>query len=248
MDPMKTLSGRTALVTGAGRRLGQVIALALGRAGADVLVHYHRSGEGARDTVDRVIALGRKSVALPADLSDSASIQALARSISAESGRLDILVHSAADYERLPIALITPEKWDDMLALNLRGPVLLTRALLPLLAQSPVASVISLVDVAAIKPWANHLHYAVSKAGLAAATRSLALELAPGIRVNAVAPGTSLPAEWQTEASLAAIRARTPLRRLATAEEVAAAVVFLAAAPASLTGQVIAVDGGLSLT
>ncbi|MDZ4805631.1 MAG: SDR family oxidoreductase [Candidatus Eisenbacteria bacterium] len=248
MEPKKTLSGRTALVTGAGRRLGQVIALALGRAGADVLVHYHQSGEGAMDTVDRLTALGRKSAALPADLSDSASIEELARSISAESGRLDILVHSAADYERLPIAEITPEKWDDMLALNLRGPVLLTRALLPLLARSPVASVISLVDVAAIKPWANHLHYAVSKAGLAAATRSLALELAPGIRVNAVAPGTSLPAEWQTGASLAAIRARTPLRRLATAEEVAAAVVFLASAPASLTGQVIAVDGGLSLT
>ena len=226
-----------------------MIALALARAGADLLVHYHRSDEGANDTVERATALGRKAKAFPADLSDPASIEALARSISTDNGKLDILVHSAADYERLPLAEITPEKWDSMLDLNLRAPVLLTRALLPLLSRSPVASVVNIVDVAAIKPWANHLHYAVSKAGLAAATRALALELAPaGIRVNAVAPGTSLPAAWQTEESLSAIRARTPIRRLATAEEVAGAVVFLASGPGSLTGQVIAVDGGLSLT
>jgi len=248
MESLMSLHGRTALVTGAGQRLGQVIALALGRAGADLLVHYHRSDEGANDTVERATALGRKARALAADLSDPASIESLARLISADNGRLDILVHCAADYERLPLADITPEKWDGMLDLNLRGPVLLTRALLPLLSRSSMASVVNIVDVAAIKPWANHLHYAVSKAGLAAATRALALELAPGIRVNAVAPGTSLPAVWQTEESLSAIRARTPIRRLATGEEVAAAVVFLAGGPASLTGQVIAVDGGLSVT
>lgn len=248
METLISLRGRTALVTGAGRRLGQVIALALARAGADLFVHYHRSEAAANDTVERVMALGRKSRGFKADLSDAASIEALSRSITAHAGKLDILVHSAADYERLPIEEITPEKWDAMLDLNLRGPVLLTRALLPLLKGSPAASVVHIADLAAIKPWANHLHYAVSKAGLAAATRAMALELAPGIRVNAVAPGTSLPAEWQTEDDLAAIRARTPLRRLATADEVAAAVVFLAGGPASLTGQVIPVDGGLSLT
>jgi NAD(P)-dependent dehydrogenase (short-subunit alcohol dehydrogenase family) len=241
------LAGRTALVTGAGRRLGRVIALELGRAGADVVIHYRSSVAGALEAVRLLESRGVRAWAIRADLADPAGIDALAEAVSLRPGRLDILVNSAADYARAPLEAIDPGQWDDMLALNLRAPVLLVRRLLPLLARSPAAAVVNIVDLAAFKPWSHHLHYAVSKAGLLAATRCLAVELAPGIRVNAVAPGTVIPAAGQGEADLEAIRARTPLRRLATPEDVAAAVLFLAGGPRSLTGQVIPVDGGLSL-
>jgi len=242
------LAGRTALVTGAGQRLGKIIALELGRAGAEVVVHYRSSLDGALDTVRQLESLGARAWAVRADLSDPAGVDELAEAVTLRPGRLDILVNSAADYARAPLEEIDPDRWDAMLDLNLRAPVMLVRRLLPLLRASPAAAVINIVDLAAFKPWSHHLHYAVSKAGLLAATRCLAVELAPGIRVNAVAPGTSLPAAWQVESDLAAIRARTPLRRLATAADVAGAVLFLAGSPPSLTGQVIPVDGGLSLT
>lgn len=241
------LHDRVALVTGAGRRLGRILALELARAGADLILHANRSRSEAETLGREIEALGRRARVLCADLTDPGAIDRLAADVAASPGQLDILVNSAAVYERAPLEELTARRWDDLMAINLRAPALLIRAVRPLLDRSPAAAIVNVVDVAGVRPWAWHLHYAVSKAGLVAVTRCLALELAPRIRVNAVAPGTVLPAAFQSEDDLAGIAARTPLGRLATPEEVGKAVLFLASGPAALTGQVLVVDGGRSL-
>lgn len=244
---VSTLEGKTALVTGAARRVGRAIALELARAGADVLVHYHASRDEAEGTVAAIEALGRRAAALPADLTRPAEVDGLVEAARRAVSRLDILVNSAAAYERHPLAGITPERWDAMLALNLRAPFLLSRAAAPLMRENGGGVIINIADVAGRRPWPNHLHYAVSKAGLLAMTRCLALELAPEIRVNAVAPGTVLPASGQSPEDLAAILDRTPLGRFATPEEIGKAVAFLAGGPGSITGEILTVDGGRSI-
>lgn len=246
MNPTPLL-GKTALVTGAGHRLGRVIALALAEAGADLLLHFHTSRAGAEETARGVEALGRRVSALQADLADPTAVEALLAGARSASPRLDVLVNSAAAYERAPLAELTVERWDAMLDLNLRAPFLLSRGVAPWLGRDGGGVIINIVDLAGFMPWAHYLHYAVSKAGLIAMTRCLALELAPDIRVNAVAPGTVIPAPGQRAADLAAIQARTPLGRLASPEDVALSVLFLAAGPPSVTGQVLAVDGGRSI-
>lgn len=246
MNPTPLL-GKTALVTGAGRRLGRVIALALAEAGADLLLHFHTSRAAAEETACGVEASGRRASALQADLADPAAVEALLAAARSASPRLDVLINSAAAYERAPLAELTVERWDAMLDLNLRAPFLLSRGAAPWLREDGGGVIINIVDLAGFMPWAHYLHYAVSKAGLIAMTRCLALELAPDIRVNAVAPGTVIPAPAQSAADLAAIQARTPLGQLASAEDVAQSVLFLAAGPPSVTGQVLAVDGGRSI-
>jgi pteridine reductase len=248
MDGPLSLAGRLALVTGAGRRLGRVLALELAGAGADVVLHHRSSGAGAAEAAADIVALGRKGVPFAADLATPAGIESLAEFVSTRFGRLDILVNSAADYARLPVRDIDAARWDAMMDLNLRAPFLLTRALLPLLEAGPAGAVVNVADIAALGAWPNHLHYVVSKAGLVAMTRALAAELAPRVRVNAVAPGTVLPAEWQSADDLERLRRRIPTRRFASPGDVAAAVVYLAGSPGALTGQVVAVDGGRSLT
>lgn len=238
------LSGRVALVTGAGRRLGRIIALELARAGADLLIHCHASVPDADALREEIESLGRRARVVRADLADPAAIDRLAHELSASPGRLDLLVNSAALYERAPLEDLEPGRWDELMALNLRAPAFLIRALKPMLEQSAAGAVVNVVDVAGIRPWAWHLHYAVSKAALVSATKCLALELRPRVRVNAVAPGTVLPATFQSEEDLAAIAARTPTGHLATPDEVARAVLFLATAPAAMTGEVLVVDGG----
>ena len=246
MNPTPLL-GKTALVTGAGHRLGRVLALALAEAGADLLLHFHTSRAGAEETARGVEALDRRASVLQADLVEPAAVEALLAAAHSAAPRLDLLVNSAAAYERAPLAELTVERWDAMLDLNLRAPFLLSRGAAPWLRGDGGGVIINIVDLAGFMPWAHHLHYAVSKAGLIAMTRCLALELAPDIRVNAVAPGTVIPAPGQSADDLAAIRARTPLGRLASPEDVAQSVLFLAAGPASVTGQVLTVDGGRSI-
>jgi pteridine reductase len=244
---VSTLEGKTALVTGAARRVGRAIALALARAGAEVLVHYHTSRDEADKTVAAIETLGRRATALPADLTRPAEIDGLVEAVRRTAVRLDVLVNSAAAYERSPLAGITPERWDAMLDLNLRAPFLLSRAAAPLLRENGGGVIVNIADVAGRRAWPHHLHYAVSKAGLIAMTRCLALELAPEIRVNAVAPGTVLPATGQSPGDLAAILDRTPLGRFATPEEIGEAVAFLAGGPGSITGEILTVDGGRSI-
>jgi pteridine reductase len=239
------LHGRTALVTGAGTRLGAAIARALAAAGCDLVVHYGRSEEGARAVARDAEALGRKAFVVPADLSDRAQIDRLATRALDEAGRVDVLVHNAGNFERVLPQDLAAGPWDRALALNVTAPYLLTIALAPALRHAR-GSVIAITDIAARRPWKHYLPYSVSKAALQGLVEGLALALAPEVRVNAVAPGAVLPPEDYDEAQLARVRAPIPLARFGEAGDVARAVVFLAEND-YLSGQTIAVDGGRSV-
>jgi pteridine reductase len=220
------LSGKTAIVTGGARRVGRAIARELKEAGARVIVHHHGSPADPEMTC------------IQADLREP---DAAARVIAA-AGHVDILVNSAADYQRTPLSTLTDEAWDSMLALNLTAPMRLIRAAVP----AGVSSVVNIVDVAAWQPWPNWLAYSTSKAALLHLTRCLAVELAPRVRVNAVAPGTvAFPEDWDAERR-ARMEAKIPLGRAGTPEDVARAVRFLCEED-YLTGVCLPVDGGSGL-
>ena len=238
-----TLEGRVALVTGAGRRVGQAIAVGLARAGCDVAVHVHGTVDGGVDTVAQIRALGRKAEALTADLSDPKAAGGLApRAAGLWGGRLDILVNSAAIMVRQAIPDVTPESWDQTLDLNLRAPFFVTQGALPFLKKSR-GRVVNLADVAGFEPWPAYVPHCVSKAGVVMLTKGLARALAPDITVNAVAPGAVLlPDDWDEKAR-AHFAETTPLGHLGTPEDVVQAVLYLLTAD-YVTGTVLIVDGG----
>jgi pteridine reductase len=240
------LESRVALVTGGAHRVGRALALGLAGAGTDVVVHYHSSEGAARETVAAIEALGRRAVAVRADLGDAAQ---LARPLDAardEFGRLDILVNSASTFERSPVESITVEAWDHVLAVNLRAPFLLARDAAPLLRAADPGLVVNIADLSALQPWPTYAHHAVSKAGLVHLTRVLARALAPGIRVNAIAPGTVLPPPDYDGEDYAGGRDRRVLERAGAAEDVVAALLYLARAD-FVTGELLVVDGGRML-
>ncbi len=236
------LTGRVALVTGGGTRVGAAIVRALAAAGCDVLIHHATSAAGARAVAADVAQLGRKATILKADLTDRAALDRLAGEALAAAGQVDVLVHNAANFERVPPDALTAEAWDRALALNTTAPYLLTLALAPSL-RAARGSVIAITCLSATRPWKDYLPYTVSKVALAGLVRSLALGLAPEVRVNAVAPGTVLPPVDFEPAVVERLRKRTPLQRLGEPGDVARAVVFLAQND-YLTGQTIDVDGG----
>ena len=238
------LQGAAALVTGAGRRLGQAIAVGLARAGCDVAVHYHGSAEGAAKTArDIRQAEGRPRAELVrADLRDAAAARGLADQAARALGRLDIVVNSAAIMVRQPVETVTPESWDATLDLNLRAAFFVSQGAIPHLRRAK-GKVVNLADVAGFEPWAAYLPHCVSKAGVVMLTRALARALAPDVTVNAVAPGpVLLPEQWD-EAARDHIRDTTPLGRLGEPADVVAAVRFLLESD-FVTGTVLVVDGG----
>lgn len=234
-------------MTGAGTRLGAAIARSLAVAGADLAVHYATSSAGAEAVVEDALRLGRRAAPFQADLQDRAALGALAEAVLAWSeGRLDVLVHNAANFERVPPDALSADAWDRALALNATAPYLLTIALAPAL-RACRGSVVAITCVSAERPWKNYLPYSVSKAALAHLVRGLAVALAPEVRVNGVAPGTVLPPVTYDEAKLARLRERVPLQRIGEAGDIARAVVFLAEND-FITGQILAIDGGASVT
>ncbi|BDG08791.1 SDR family oxidoreductase [Anaeromyxobacter paludicola] len=225
---------RVALVTGAGVRVGRVIAQELSRAGYTVAAHYHRHRPP------------RGLAAFAADLSTPEGPAALARAFRARFSRLDLLVNSAAGFEPAPLARLDAEGFDAQMDLNARAPLLLARALLPLLGRAR-GSIVNVLDVGgAFVPWKGFAAYVSSKAALARATECLALELAPRIRVNGVAPGTVLWPEEYPASLRRELTRRIPLRRAGRPEDVAQAVRYLAEAP-YVTGAILPVDGGRRL-
>ncbi|MSP58847.1 MAG: SDR family oxidoreductase [Myxococcales bacterium] len=232
------LAGKVALVTGGARRVGRAIAFELSRAGAQLVIHFHESRAEAA-AVAAKLATGS---IVQADLRDAAACRALIDAVHAQHGRLDLLINNAADYRRAPFAYEEEAAWSEQLALNLVAPARLVRLALPL----GISSVVNIVDVAAWQPWKHHAAYAASKAGLVQLTRNLALELAPSVRVNAVAPGTVVfPPDFSDGEQDAIIR-RIPLERIGDPADVARAVRFLCSED-YLTGVVLPVDGGAHL-
>jgi pteridine reductase len=242
---MLDLVGKRALVTGAGRRVGAEIALALGACGMRVGVHYHSAATQAELTCEGVRAAGGEAYALPADLSaDDGPRSLVERALDVLSG-LDLLVLSAANFERTPFAQIDERQWDDAMALNLRAPFALAQCSAPAL-RATRGSIVLVTCISHIAPYRDYLPYETSKAGVYQLMRLLALELAPEVRVNAVAPGSVKPPDSFSAAQLDALAQRIPLGRLGQARDVADAVVHLAQSD-WMTGSEIVVDGGRSL-
>jgi pteridine reductase len=239
------LRGRSALVTGAGARVGRAIAVALGRAGMRVGVHHHTSVAGAAETCRQIAAAGGTAVPFQADLRDRTAARRLVDDAVRAFGGLDLLVPSAAGYERLAFSAVDDAAWDEMLELNLTAPFVLAARAAPELARAR-GSIVFITCTSATAPYKNHLPYVVSKGALRQLTRALALELAPDVRVNAVAPGTVMPPPGMGAESVARLEKRIPLRRTGTPEDVANAVVYLASAP-FVTGEELRVDGGRTL-
>jgi pteridine reductase len=249
MDPrMRPLEGKVVLVTGAGVRVGRAIAEAAGKAGAAVAVHFHGSESAAEEVLRAVRAGGNRAARFRADLSDPAAAEPLAAAVEAELGPVAALVNSAAIFERAPFAETSLDVLDRQWAINARGPYLLTQAVARRMLARGGGDVVNVLDIGGvIQPWRYYSAYCMTKAAMAALTRCLALELAPAIRVNGVAPGAVLPPESMEPAALEQLRATTPQQRLGSAEEVARTVLFLLTGPPYITGQIVAVDGGRSL-
>jgi pteridine reductase len=236
------LAGKRALVTGAGKRVGRAIAIALAREGMQLAVHYRSSAREARETCRLVEAEGGSAFELRADLDDRDATRALVDEAAARLGGLDLVVPNAAGYERLSFSDIDDAAWDRMLGLNLTSPFLLAQRAVPFLRASR-GSLIFITCASVSLPYKNHLPYVVSKGGLHHLMRVLSLELAPEVRVNAVAPGTVFPPEGMSAADIDKLRGRIPLAHLGSPEDVAEAVVYLARAP-FVTGHEIQIDGG----
>ena len=237
------LDGAAALVTGAGRRVGQAIAAGLAQAGCDVAVHYHGSAAGARETARAIEQAGRRATLLQADLSDAAAARKLADQAASAFKRLDIVVNSAAVMVREPVEEVTPESWDATLDLNLRAMFFVSQGAIAHLRRSK-GKIVNIADLAGLEPWPAYVTHCVSKAGVIMLTKALARALAPDIAVNAIAPGAVLLPDAWDEQSRAHIQATTPLARLGSPADVVAAVKFLLAGSDYVTGTILVVDGG----
>ncbi|MBI4543145.1 MAG: SDR family oxidoreductase [Gemmatimonadetes bacterium] len=236
------LRGRNALVTGAGIRIGRAIALGLVGRGANVGVHYFRSEDGARATAAEAEKAGARVALLRADLADAADAEALAARASSALGGLDIVVSGAAVMERRPLGDVTAADWDRTINLNLRGAFFVAKGAAAVMADRGGA-IVTIADIAAFERWRQYPVHCISKAGVVAMTELLAKALAPGIRVNAVAPGAVLPPDaWDAE-TRARLAASTPVGRLGSAADVVRAVIFLLEND-YVTGETLVVDGG----
>ncbi len=245
LNPNKELlQGRVALVTGAAKRIGRAVAIRLASDGADVVIHYNRSKSEADDAVAEIAKLGRKSIAVQADLSSLAQIKRLFQQTVDQFGRLDILINSAANFLPAHLDDTTEKMWDTALDTNLKAPFFCAQAAAPLLKQSR-GVIINFADIGGILPWPGYIPHCASKAGVIMLTKCLAKALAPEVRVNAIAPGTITmsgdPTEWEADF----IR-RAPLHRTGTPEDVGDAVSFLIHSK-FMTGHVLILDGGRTL-
>lgn len=234
------------LITGAAKRIGRAVALKLAGDGWHVGVHYHSSKDDAYQLVQAIAALDGKAAALPADLSDFDETLRLVPACAEALGPPVCLINNASIYLRDDFANFDQQSWQRHIDINLRAPLLLSRAFAKALPSDENGNIINIIDYRVCRLTPRFFSYTISKAGLWAATRMLAQALAPRIRVNAIGPGPVLPNIYQTGAEFAEEWRATPLRRGARPEEIASAVGYILSAPA-MTGQMIMLDGGLHL-
>jgi pteridine reductase len=242
------LAGKAALVTGAARRVGAAIARALHAAGASLVLHYRSSGEEAAALERELNGLRPGSATLAqCDLLDSGAVKDLARIAATAFAGLDILVNNASSFYPTPLGDIEEDDWNDLIGTNLKAPLFLAQAASQALRERG-GLIVNIADIHGMRPLRRHPVYSIAKAGLIMLTRSLARELGPQVRVNAIAPGPVMWPEGGVESALREeIIARTALKRIGSPEDVAGAVLFFAAEAPFVTGQILAVDGGRSI-
>jgi len=241
-----SLAGKVALVTGAGKRIGRSVALRLASEGADVVVNYHSSKDGAEEVAAQVQAMGRRAMAIQGDVSRRGDVSALFAAVEKEFGRLDILVNNTGIMFAAKFEELTDEQWDRMQDTNLKSQFLCSQIAAPLLRRSGHGRIINLADIGGFLAWPLYTHYCISKAGVIMLTRCLARALAPEITVNAIAPGTISFDQDAPEIAQDYVR-RAPLKRTGTPKDIGDAVIYLAQS-SFVTGHVLVVDGGRSLT
>ncbi|HEY4358094.1 MAG TPA: SDR family oxidoreductase [Acidobacteriaceae bacterium] len=242
--PATPLAGRKALITGGARRIGRTLALSLARAGADVAITYRGSQDEAERTVEDLLAMDVQAFSFACDVRDETSVNDAVAAAEEQLGGLDILVNNAGAFETVTLENISVAEWDAMFATNTRGPFLMARAAYPSL-KAAGGRIINIGSLGGIHPWATHAHYCTSKAALHMLSHTMAKAWAPEVSVNCVAPGMIVTGE--VTAGYEHFAQKTPMKRNGTAEDVAAAVLFFAAGPHFITGQLLAVDGGLGL-
>ena len=236
------LDGGTAIVTGAGRRVGRAIATGLGERGMHVAVHYNGSEKGAKETAVDIERAGGRATLFQADLSRAEAPAALVDDVVNALGSLDVLVNSAAIMQRTPLDTVTPADWDTTFAINARSPFFAALAAARHLKEKGGA-IVNIADLAGLETWPAYVPHGLSKSVVIQMTRSLARTLAPAVRVNAIAPGViELPEGWDPAVG-ERLRTTTPLKKLGSVNDVVGAVIYLLEAD-YVTGETIVVDGG----
>lgn len=245
---MKALAGKTVLVTGGARRLGKGIALAMAAAGAQVAITYLESVADAEKTLAEIRANGAKATSVVCDVRREQSVAGAINGVLQEFGAIDVLVNNAGIFLNSKFEEITIEQWDDVFATNVRGPFLMSKHCVAALRRTK-GKIIHLGSLGGERPWPTHAHYCSSKAALHMLTQVMARALAPDIAVNCVAPGTIDLEDGKYSPDFMRREAqRTPMARNGTVQELAEAVMYFATASRFITGQIMNVDGGLSLT
>ena len=242
------LEGKVAVITGSAVRIGRSIALALADAGVDICIHYHSSAEAAEETCNEIRQRGRKAVSVSADLSQPvAAAESIFSTVIAELGRADVLINSASVFENRTLREMTEADWDSHLAIKLKAPCFLCQKFAEILPTDQPGHIINIVDWRARRAGTGHLPYRISKAGLVTLTECLSLELAPGIQVNAIAPGAILPPPGEDQSYLEQRAAGVPLKRAGNPAEICQAVLYLLHSD-FVTGEVLTVSGGEQFT
>ncbi len=241
----KLLRGRRVMVTGAAKRIGRVLALRLAEAGADVAITYRGSAGEAERTVAELLAFGGQACAVACDVREPESVELAVREVAGRLHGLDLLVNNAGAFETAPLETISVGQWDAMFETNTRGPFLVAKAAFEHLRQAE-GRIVNIGSLGGLQPWATHGHYCTSKAALHMLSQTMAKAWAPEISVNCVAPGM-IVTSGENSSGYEHFAAKTPMKRNGTPEDVAAALMFFATAPRFITGQLLAVDGGLGL-
>ena len=240
------IKGKTALVTGAAKRVGRSIALELAKKGAGIVLHYHRSEEEARDTSSEIKSLGVRCLAVKADLSVASDVKKLALEAAKLSGNVDILVNSASLYFKTPVETATEADWDQLIDANLKAPFLLSTEIGRAMKKKNGGKIINIADWSGFRPYKDFSAYCTSKGGLITLTKSLARDLAPNVCVNAIAPGPILMPPDMSDHEKEAIAKTTALGRWGKPEDIGHAVTFLIESD-YVNGVVLVVDGGRSI-